>query len=377
MINQILMTIMALCAILGGADRLMGNKFGYGDKFEEGFRLLGPMALSMAGMICLAPVLADVLGRVIIPFYQAIGTDPAMFGSILAIDMGGYQLAKELAIDNRIGSYAGIVAASVFGCTLVFTIPVGMGMIRKEDRRLFAKGIMLGLAAMPAGLLVGGILAGLSVPECLRQNLTLFAASVLLLLGLWKIPDKMVKGFCILADGIRALITVGLVLAAVESLTGWTLLPGMAPIEDAMRVVSSIGVVMLGSLPAAELLRRLLEKPFARLGTHLHISPLSLTGMLLGSVSAIPVFSLYQDMDEKGKTAAGAFLVSGTSLLAAHMGFTVSTEPDMLPALLCGKLCGALCAVVLAFFFQKSPLCLKIIKTETSPEESSADDSSR
>lgn len=377
MINQILMTIMALCAILGGADRLMGNKFGYGDKFEEGFRLLGPMALSMAGMICLAPVLADVLGRVIIPFYQAIGTDPAMFGSILAIDMGGYQLAKELAIDSRIGSYAGIVAASVFGCTLVFTIPVGMGMIRKEDRRLFAKGIMLGLAAMPAGLLAGGILAGLSVPECLRQNLTLFAAAVLLLLGLWKIPDKMVKGFCILADGIRALITVGLVLAAVESLTGWTLLPGMAPIEDAMRVVSSIGVVMLGSLPAAELLRRLLEKPFARLGTFLHISPLSLTGMLLGSVSAIPVFSLYQDMDEKGKTAAGAFLVSGTSLLAAHMGFTVSTEPDMLPALLCGKLCGALCAVVLAFFFQKSPLCLKIIKTETSPEKSSADDSSR
>lgn len=353
--NQILMTVMALCAILGGADRLMGNKFGYGDKFEEGFRLLGPMALSMAGMICLAPVLADVLGRVIIPFCQAIGTDPAMFGSILAIDMGGYQLAKELAIDSRIGSYAGIVAASVFGCTLVFTIPVGMGMIRKEDRRLFAKGIMLGLAAMPAGLLVGGILAGLSVPECLRQDLTLFAAAVLLLLGLWKIPDKMVKGFCILADGIRALITVGLVLAAVESLTGWTLLPGMAPIEDAMRVVSSIGVVMLGSLPAAELLRRLLEKPFARLGTHLHISPLSLTGMLLGSVSAIPVFSLYQDMDEKGKTAAGAFLVSGTSLLAAHMGFTVSTEPEMLPALLCGKLCGALCAVVLAFLFQKSP----------------------
>lgn len=355
MINQILMTVMALCAILGGADRLMGNKSGYGDKFEEGFRLLGPMALSMAGMICLAPVLADVLGRVIIPFYQAIGTDPAMFGSILAIDMGGYQLAKELAIDSRIGSYAGIVAASVFGCTLVFTIPVGMGMIRKEDRRLFAKGIMLGLAAMPAGLLTGGILAGLSITECLRQNLPLFAAAVLLLLGLWKIPDKMVKGFCILADGIRTLITIGLVLAAVESLTGWVILPGMAPIEDAMSVVSSIGVVMLGSLPAAELLRRLLENPFARLGTHLHISPLSLTGMLLGSVSAIPVFSLYQDMDEKGKTAAGAFLVSGTSLLAAHMGFVVSTEPDMLPALLCGKLCGALCAVALAFLFQKSP----------------------
>lgn len=351
--NQILMIVMSIGVIMGGTDRLLGNKFGYGNKFEEGFRLLGPTALSMAGMICLAPVLADVLGKVIIPLYQAIGVDPAMFGSVLAIDMGGYQLAKELAADSRIGSYAGIVVSAVFGCTLVFTIPVGMGMIQKEDRKYFAKGIMLGLSAMPVGLLVGGILSGLSLWECLYQNLPVFVSALLLLLGLWKIPDKMVKGFCILADGIRALVTVGLMLAAVKSLCGWNFLPKMAPIEDAMSVVSSIGVVMLGSLPIAELLRRLLEKPFTYLGVKLGIKPESLTGMLIGCVSAIPVFSLYQDMDQKGKITAGAFLVSGTSLLAAHMGFTVGTEPAMLPALLCGKLCGALAAAVLALCFQK------------------------
>ena len=351
--NQILMIVMSIGVIMGGTDRLLGNKFGYGNKFEEGFRLLGPTALSMAGMICLAPVLADVLGQVIIPLYQVIGVDPAMFGSVLAIDMGGYQLAKELAADSRIGSYAGIVVSAVFGCTLVFTIPVGMGMIQKEDRKYFAKGIMLGLSAMPVGLLVGGILSGLSLWECLYQNLPVFVSALLLLLGLWKIPDKMVKGFCILADGIRALVTVGLMLAAVKSLSGWNFLPKMAPIEDAMSVVSSIGVVMLGSLPIAELLRRLLEKPFTYLGVKLGIKPESLTGMLIGCVSAIPVFSLYQDMDQKGKIAAGAFLVSGTSLLAAHMGFTVGTEPAMLPALLCGKLCGALSAGLLALCFQK------------------------
>ena len=137
--NQILMLILSIGIIIGGADRLLGNKFGYGDKFEEGFRLLGPTALSMAGMICLAPVLADVLGQIVIPLYQAAGVDPAMFGSILAIDMGGYQLAKELAVDNRIGSYAGIVVSAIFGCTLVFTVPIGMGMVRKEDRKFFAK----------------------------------------------------------------------------------------------------------------------------------------------------------------------------------------------------------------------------------------------
>ena len=83
------MIIMSAGVILGGIDCLLGNKFGYGNRFEEGFRLLGPTALSMVGMICLAPVLANVLGRIIVPLYQAIGVDPAMFGSILAIDMGG------------------------------------------------------------------------------------------------------------------------------------------------------------------------------------------------------------------------------------------------------------------------------------------------
>lgn len=349
--NRILMGVIAGGVLLGGLDRLFGNKFGFGEKFEEGFKLLGPTALSMAGIICLAPVLADVLGRVIVPFYRAAGIDPGMFGGVLAIDMGGYQLAKELASDGGIGSYAGIVVASMFGCTLVFTIPVGMGTIEKEDRRFFAKGIMLGLAAMPVGLLAGGVLAGLSVKDCLYQNLPVFGAGVLLLFGLWKIQDKMVRGFCILAEGIRILATVGLVLSAVEFLCGWNPLPGMAPLEDAMEVVASIGIVMLGSLPIAELLRRILEKPFGLLGKKLGMKSESLTGMLIGLVSPMPVFSMYKKMDEKGKAAVGAFLVSGASLLAAHLSFTVTMEPKMLPALFVGKVCGAFTAVVLALWF--------------------------
>ena len=144
-----------------------------------------------------------------------------------------------------------------------------------------------------------------------------------------------------------------MVLAAVEYLTGWNPLPGMAPIEEAMEVVASIGVVMLGSLPAAEFLRRVLEKPFAYLGRKMGMCPQCLTGMLIGLVSPMPVFSMYRDMDEKGKTAAGAFLVSGTSLLAAQMAFTVSAEPEMMPALICGKSCGAFAAVALALCFRE------------------------
>lgn len=352
--DRIMMAIIAAGVILGAADRIFGNKLGYGDKFEEGFRLLGPTALSMAGMICLAPVLADILGRAIVPFYRALGVDPAMFGGVLAIDMGGYQLAKALAEDAGIGSYAGIVVSSIFGCTLVFTVPVGMGMVRKEDRRFLAKGIMFGLTAMPAGLLAGGVLSGLSLTVCLHQNLPVFGAAFLLFLGLWKIPDKMVKGFCALAEGIKILLTAGLALGALEYLCGWSILPGMSSVEEAMSVVGAIGIVMLGALPAAEFLRRLLEKPFTEFGRKTGMDPRSLTGMLIGLVSPLPVFSMYKDMDEKGKVISGAFLVSGASLLAAHTGFTMSAEPERLGALMGGKVCGALAAVALTVCFQRS-----------------------
>lgn len=349
------MAVMAAGAALGGADRVLGNRLGLGQQFEKGFMLLGPMALSMAGMICLAPVLADWLGRVVVPLYRLMGVDPAMFGSLLAIDMGGYQLAKELAGDPAVGSYAGLVVSAIFGVTLVFTIPVGMGMVAQEDRPPLARGIMLGLAAMPVGLIVGGLLCGLTLPACLHQNLPVFALALALFLGLRLAPDRMVRGFCMLSEGIKALVTLGLVLGAVEALTGWAILPGMAPLGEAMEVVASIGVVMLGSLPVAELLRRGLERPFALLGRRLGVGPRSLTGMLVGLVSPLPTLAMFGEMDGRGKVAAGAFLVSGASLMAAHMGFVLSTEPEMLGAVAAGKLSGAAAAAALALFLAGRP----------------------
>lgn len=363
--NKILMVIMAAGAIVGGLDRILGNKRGYGAKFEEGFQFLGSTALSMAGMICLAPVLADGLGKMIVPFYRMLGVDPGMFGSLLAIDMGGYQLAKELALDPKIGSYAGIVAASIFGCTVVFTIPVGMGMIREEDRGCFAKGIMVGLVTLPVGLLAGGLLAGLSMSACIRQNLPVLVLALFLLLGLWKMPARMIRGFCIFAKGIRCVITVGLVLGAVEYMCGFSLLKGMTPLTEAMEVVAAIGIVMLGSLPVVEFLQRILRKPFCALGKRAGMNAAGMTGLLVGAVSAIPAISMYRDMDERGKIVNAAFLVSAASMLSAHMGFTLSAEPELLGAMIGAKISGGVAAVLLAMAVSAGSVEVKDAKAES------------
>ena len=71
--ERVILWILAAGAVLGGLDLLIGNRFGLGERFEEGFRLLGPTALSMAGILCLAPLLSGALESTLAPLWRALG----------------------------------------------------------------------------------------------------------------------------------------------------------------------------------------------------------------------------------------------------------------------------------------------------------------
>lgn len=346
--NRIIMTVMAFGALLGGIDRIIGNKFGFGEKFEEGFRLVGKLALSMCGIICLAPVLADLLSGVITPIFSFFGVDPAMFGSILSIDMGGFPLASELAVDGLIGDYAGIVVASIFGCTLVFTIPVGLGATPETEKSAFEKGLSYGIVIMPIALLTGGLIGGLGLKNTIWQCMPIFMISALLLLFMVKWMNLLLKGFGVFSKLIEIISTVGLVLGAVEYMMKVTILPGMTPLKDAMGVSCGIGIVMLGSLPLAELIQRIMKRPFAWFGEKTGLNGASTTGLILGIVSGSACLVMAKDMDHRGIIVNAAALVCGCSCLAAHLGYTVDAAERMVGALLAAKLLGALLGAVTA-----------------------------
>lgn len=89
-INEIIMYIMVLFMIIGGIDKCIGNKLGLGEKFEEGIMAMGALAMSMVGIITIAPILAKVLSPIVVPVYTLLGADPSMFATtLLANDMGG------------------------------------------------------------------------------------------------------------------------------------------------------------------------------------------------------------------------------------------------------------------------------------------------
>ena len=348
-INQILMYIMAFGAAVGGLDSICGNRLGFGAKFEKGFHMLGTLGLSVAGIICLAPVASGPLRAAVGPLCAALSMDPGMFGSFLTLDMGGYPLAMELAQDPWLGCFSGIVVASIFGSTLVFAIPVGYGFIGEEDRSWFTRGILLGMTAMPVALTIGGLMMGLDIGTILRNCLPVFVISVALAIGVALRPAAMIRGFRVLAGLIRAVAILGLTMAAVSHMSGLTLLKNMAPIMEGMKTACSIGIVMLGSMPMAELVQRLLKVPFRWLGEKTGLNSASTTGLLLGLFSGTPALALIPEMNPRGKVVISASLVSCLATFGAHFGYANSAAPEVVPAMLAAKLVGGLLGGVIAW----------------------------
>lgn len=353
-VNEIIVYIMVLFMALGAVDRIIGNRFGLGEKFEEGIIAMGSLALSMIGIICLAPVLAGLLRPVVVPLYSFLGADPAMFaGTILANDMGGAPLAKELALTPEAGQFGGLIVGSMLGPTVVFTIPVALGIIRPEDHEFLARGVLAGVITIPIGGLVGGVAAGFPLMMVLKNLIPIVLIAVLIALGLAFIPNGMVKGFQVFGRFVIIVITVGLAAAIVEALTGITLIPGMNPIEEGYATVGGIAIVLAGAFPLVFVITKVFRKPLMRLGHLLGMNDIAAAGLVATLANNIPMFQMMGDMDRRGKIINVAFAVSAAFVFGDHLGFTAGFDAAMIFPMIVGKLVGGVTAVAAAMLLTR------------------------
>ena len=352
--HEILITVMAGFAALGGLDRIFGNRFGLGEKFEEGILAMGSLALAMIGIISLAPVLATVLKPIVLPLFGLLGADPAMFaGTILANDMGGGSLALELTDNYQAAMLGGVITGSMLGATVVFIIPVAMGILAEEDRPAMAKGVLCGIVTIPLGVVAAGLVAGFPVGMVLRNVLPIVLIGGLIAFGLWKAEKAMIWGFGAFGKGVVAVITVGLAAIIVEELTGFTLIPGMAPISEGFEVVGEIAIVLAGAFPLVYVITKLLRKPLMRLGKAIGINETAAAGLIAAMANAIATFGMVKDMDRRGKVVNIAFCVSAAFVFGDHLGFTAGFAPEMLLPMIVGKLVGGVSAVIVALLLTR------------------------
>ncbi|MEI1230709.1 ethanolamine utilization protein EutH [Enterococcus mundtii] len=350
-INEIIMYIMVLFMVIGGIDKCIGNKLGLGEQFEEGLMAMGSLALSMVGIITLAPVLATVLSPIVVPVYEFLGADPSMFATtLLANDMGGFALAQQMAHDPQAGLFAGAILGAMMGPTLVFTIPVALGIIEKEDQQYLATGVLSGIITIPLGLLAGGLVAGMPMSMILPNLLPIVIVAALIIVGLWLAPQGMIKGFNVFGKGVVIVAIAGLVIGAIQQLVDITLIPGIAPVTEGIEVVGDIALTLAGAFCLVAVITRVFNKPLMKLGKVLGMNEIAAAGMVATLANNIPMFQMLKDMDRRGKIINVAFAVSASFILGDHLGFTAGVAKEMIFPMMVGKIVGGITAIFVAVF---------------------------
>jgi ethanolamine transporter len=216
-----------------------------------------------------------------------------------------------------------------------------------------AKGILCGIVTIPVGILVGGLVAGFEIAMVLRNLLPIVIIGALIALGLWKAEGAMVKGFSVFGKVVVAVVTLGLGAAIVEELTGFVIIPGLAPLSEGFETVGAIAIVLAGAFPLVYLLTKLLKKPLGALGKKLGINDTAAAGLVASLANSIATFGMVKDMNPRGKVVNIAFAVSAAFVFGDHLGFTAGFAPEMLPAVIAGKLAGGISAVAVALWLTR------------------------
>jgi ethanolamine transporter len=355
-VSKIILIIMAIFLTWSVIDKLVfNNRFGYGNQFDEGLNAMGPLAAAMVGFMCLAPVMGQVFTPIVTPMFQLFHADPAMLaGTLLGIDMGGYPLARAMTQSDQLAVFSGGIYAAIMGPTITFTIPISLGLLDKKDYPHLAKGVMAGVIASPFACFVGGLLMGIA-PAVLVSNLSFaLLLAILLSLGLWLIPNGMLKGFHVFSKIITFLMYTSLACAVIEALTGFVIIKGMAPIGPQLEIVGIIGITLAGAYPFVKFITTAFAKPIKSFGKMLGINEVAIGGMVGSLANSLLLLAKVKDMDEKGKVLAIAFMVPAAFAFGDHLAYASVNIPNYLMPMIIAKLIGGILSVMIAILMTKN-----------------------
>lgn len=365
----IVVGIMAAFAVAGIVDNLfLKDRLGIGPEFTKGMEMIGPLCVAIVGIISLVPAISWVIEHTLTPLYKSMGLDPSMaVSTILAIDMGGFHLASEVALDEVIGNWAGIVYGSMMGATIVFSIPVGLAAIQKKDIGAFSKGILYGIAAIPVGTFVGGLIMGIPVLAVLKNLIIPVIFSVIIIVCLALFPKATTNVFKAFSIFVNAVAMLGLALALINDLvliplaeTGAFEMANLPffrllnPTSEGIGVAGAVGLVLAGALPFVSCLQKWLKKPLASFGKKTGMTETGITGFLLTSANNMAMFATFDKMKEKEQILNVAFAVCAAFVIGDHLAFTAANAPEAIAPMMAAKLISGIVAVVLVLLFYRS-----------------------
>ena len=352
-------------SLLGGIDKLLNNRFGLGIKFDEGFKAMGSLALTIIGIYSLSPVIAMGILPLLGPLSTWMNVDPSVFvSSILATDLGAFNTSVEIARDPAIGVFNGAILASTLGATISFTVPVAINLITEDDFQYFAKGILAGIVTVPLGMVVSGLMLKIGIMKILWNLLPVMVFSLIIAYGLIKSQEKTMFLFRWLGKLILGISTFGLILGILDFSLGIVLIEGLISLEEATILVLSISIVLSGAYPMLYFLSRGLNRVLRQVTERYDIDDFSILGLFSSLASCLPMLGVYHEMNWKGKILNAAFAVSGAYVFGGQLGYVTSVAPQAVNAFITGKLAAGVTSIFVALYLIRMEIKGEGIKIE-------------
>ena len=337
--------------VIGGLDYIFGSPLKLGNKFEEGIKAMGTLALGIIGIYSLSPFLLTYLTPAAGRISAFLHIDPSILPAcIFPVDMGGYQISKSLANSSAFGLFSGIIIASTLGATISFSIPVACKFIKKEDNKLFAEGLVIGIISIVPGCFFAGLLSGINILQLFLNMLPLFVIIALLSIALIKAPAGTLRGFIVFGRIISAIGIIGLLFQGLDVILGLKIIPDLVPFSDTAVLVGKIAMILGGAYPMMEILNRVLKRGFAKIGSILDVNSNSIAAIIGNLASNILIWGSMKDLDDRGKVLCTSLAVSMAFVLGGQFAYVASVEPSMTGPFIVAKFASGAISIILTMY---------------------------
>ncbi|AKJ43114.1 ethanolamine utilization protein EutH [Pragia fontium] len=377
--NYVIYLIM-VGTLLGACASIIKPQSGLGQEFVNGIHSIGPVFLAQAGIMVAVPILSQAISHLLGPVFSAVGSDVSIAAlSIIAVDMGGYQLADALTT-NRDMWITAMLVGYTSGATIVYLIPVGLTMLNRKDHKYLALGAMAGLISIPFGVLAALLLItfnnipvrdiistsspatyylSIDFVTMLQYLMPLFIFCFLLAAGLKYRPAFMVAGFLIFGKIMDAFIKLVLACSIIQHFTGvftlvfgwWGFDPMFADQKElfrAIEIAGYIGIMLAGTFPICYLFQKYCKGLVSIFGRKLKLTDTGALGFIMVLANIIATYHLFKGMRARDKVLCVAFGVCAQATIGDHLAFTANFQPTLVLPILLGKLIGGFLAVAIA-----------------------------
>ncbi|MBQ6400861.1 MAG: ethanolamine utilization protein EutH [Firmicutes bacterium] len=353
---NVFIAIMLVFAAVGFTDKALGGRWGLSEQFDRGLYTMGTMAIPIISICAVGTEFIRRHADQVMALSDNLFFDPSMIiGAVLAPDMGGYFICREITSDPKMLAMSGVVLGTLLGQAITFQLPVFSQTVDKKDHPAMFRGFIVGIIMIPAGLIVAELMIRMPLVLFLKQLVPILALCLVIAAGLYRAPAGTARVFAVFARIVNWLFYLMFAVTVIGLFIPSLAYASLDSVQEAVLIVFKSAVIIAGSLVMSELILKFFRKQINAVAGRMGINQVSVVSLLMTCATSLAVMPMFPRMDEKGKQVVSAFSLSGSFVIGGSLAFVSNvTDGYTVTVFVVSKLvCGILSAWVIHLLWRK------------------------